>query len=114
MPYLSIETNQSINDAQKEALLTKASALVSKELGKAESYIMVSIAPTRPMMFAGKPESCAYLELKSIGLPESKTKSLSAALCALINGELGVETDRVYIEFSDEQRGMWGWNNSTF
>lgn len=114
MPYLSIKTNQAIDETKIEALLAKASALVSNELGKPENYVMVSMAPTQLMIFAGKPEACAYLELKSIGLPESKTKPLSSALCSLINEELAIPTDRIYIEFADAPRSMWGWDSSTF
>ncbi|MDX1698112.1 MAG: phenylpyruvate tautomerase MIF-related protein, partial [Thiohalobacterales bacterium] len=66
------------------------------------------------MQFAGSDEPLAYLELKSIGLPESATADISGALCQLISSEAGVQPDRVYIEFTDAPRKMWGWNNSTF
>jgi len=28
--------------------------------------------------------------------------------------ETGIPVDRMYIEFSDAERSMWGWNASTF
>ncbi len=114
MPYLKIQSNQSIEPSEQATLLSEASTLVATELGKPEAYVMVNIEPTRPMLFAGTDEPTAYLELKSIGLAESQTKSLSAALCQLIQSTFNISPDRIYIEFSDAPRSMWGWNGSTF
>lgn len=114
MPYLSIQTNTTMSGDEQTSLLNKASPLVAESLDKPERYVMVSIEPTKPMRFAGSNEPCAYLELKSIGLPESKTGNLSAALSELINAEAGINKDRVYIEFVDAARAFWGWNGGTF
>lgn len=114
MPYLSIQTNQPIDETAQRALLGKASILVAKELGKPERYVMTSLAPFRPMLFAGSDSPCAYLELKSIGLSEDRTGILSQHLCGLIEAELGIPADRVYIEFADAPRAFWGWNKGTF
>lgn len=112
MPLLRIATNSQIDD--KAALLPKASAKVAQLLGKPERYVMVEIQDQMAMIFDGKTDPLAYLELKSIGLPEDKTGELSAGLCELISGELGINADRIYIEFADAQRHMWGWNQGTF
>jgi len=114
MPYLKIQSNQILDQNQQSILLQDASKLIASELGKPESYVMVNLEPTRPMSFAGTDEPTAYLELKSIGLAESQTKSLSAALCQLIHSFFNISQDRVYIEFADAPRSMWGWNGSTF
>ncbi len=114
MPYLKIQTNQQVAETDSKALLAAASSVIAEELGKPESYVMVNLDPPRPMLFAGLDTPTAYLELKSIGLPENKTKSLSTALCKLTQTYLGVEPARTYIEFADAPRHMWGWNNSTF
>lgn len=114
MPYMKIQTNQDISEATQKTLLEKASATVARELGKPESYVMVTIDPPRPMFFAGSDEPAAYLELKSIGLPGSSTKELSAALCDLVSKELSIDQSRVYIEFANAERNMWGWNGTTF
>lgn len=114
MPYLKIQTNQELSESDQKVLLEKASAAVSRELGKPESYVMVTLDPPRPMLFAGTDDPVAYLELKSIGLPADNTKDISAALCKLISDELSINKDRVYIEFANAGRNMWGWNGSTF
>lgn len=114
MPYLTIQSNQTIEESRQAAFLSEASALVAAELAKPESYVMVTLELARPMIFAGSDAPAAYLELKSIGLNESQTKPLSAALCQLIHNTLNVSAERIYIEFSDAPRSMWGWNSSTF
>ena len=114
MPYLKIQTNQTINPDQAQALISKASKLVASELGKPENYVMVALSPPVPMLFAGTDAPTAYLELKSIGLPSSRTGDLSQALCTLIENDLAISKNRIYIEFADAPRAMWGWNGSTF
>jgi phenylpyruvate tautomerase PptA (4-oxalocrotonate tautomerase family) len=95
-------------------MLPKLSALVAEQLGKPERYVMVAFAPQRPMLFANVGNPCAYLALKSIGLPAAKTPALSATLCQLIEDELGIPKARIYIEFTDSERAMWGWDGKTF
>lgn len=114
MPYLKIQTNQAIEGDRQHGFLQKASAAIAEELGKSERYVMVAFDPPRPMLFGGNGEPCAYMELKSIGLSESKTASLSERLCNLAEEELGIPSKRVYIEFSDAPRAMWGWDRRTF
>ena len=114
MPYLLIQTNQELSTEQSASLLKKASKNVASTLGKPESYVMVAIQAATPMVFAGNDKPLAYLQLKSLGLPESSTQEFSAVLCNLINSELGISTDRIYVEFSAPERHMWGWDKSTF
>ena len=114
MPYLKINTNQKLDNDSEVELASAASPLLAKMLGKPESYIMIEVHSGVSMQFAGSTEPLAYLELKSIGLPEDKTQDLSLALCALIHENLGIDTDRIYIEFANADRHMWGWNSGTF
>jgi phenylpyruvate tautomerase len=114
MPLLKIQTNQPVDTDKKHALAAEASKAVADMLGKPERYVMVSIEENPAMLFGGSGEPLAYLELKSIGLPESKTGDFSAALAALLDRHLGLPADRVYIEFADAPRTMWGWNGGTF
>ncbi len=114
MPLLRIQTNRDISVDIKQAAIKAVSELVANEIDKPERYVMVAFEPAQPMVFAGSDDACAFLELKSIGLTEDKTKQLSAALCEFIYNQLGIPVDRVYIEFTNSPRAMWGWNGSTF
>jgi phenylpyruvate tautomerase PptA (4-oxalocrotonate tautomerase family) len=114
MPFLKIQTNRSLPEADAKALAASSSAVVAEQLGKPERYVMTSVETNQAMQFAGSDEPLAYLELKSIGLPESITADVSQALCQLVSGETGISPDRIYIEFADAPRKMWGWDGGTF
>ena len=114
MPYLKITTSKSIDAGQTRNLLKAASKMVASELGKPEQYMMVSVESPVHMLFAGTEEPCAVLELRAIGLPESKTGKLSELLCGLMESQTGIRKDRVYINFADVKPDMWGWNGETF
>jgi phenylpyruvate tautomerase len=114
MPFLKIQVNRPLADAEAKALAAKSSAVVADQLGKPERYVMTSVETNTAMQFAGSDAPLAYLELKSIGLPDSITAGTSRALCELVATETGIATDRIYIEFTDAPRKMWGWNSGTF
>ena len=112
MPLLNIKTSCTIDDNNSLAL--DASKKVAQILGKPESYVMVIVEENQTLVFAGNNQPAAYLELKSLGLPESQTTELSSSLCNFINEKLGVDPARIYIEFSNAERHMWGWKGGTF
>ena len=112
MPVLQVTTNVSIDNA--DALAKQASSLTAEMLGKPESYVMVGINGAANLIFSGTNDPCAHLMLKSLGLPESETRTYSEKLCGFIEQQLGVSPSRTYIEFINPERHMFGWNNSTF
>ena len=112
MPYIRIETNQSVTDSK--TTLKKLSAAAAAAIGKPESYVQTSLDPGREMTFGGSDEPTAFIQCKSIGLPQSKTTEISASLCAFCASELSIPEERVYIEFADAAGRMWGWNGGTF
>jgi len=109
MPYLNIQTNQSLTQESKDKLLRESSRLVADGLGKSEEFMMVAIKDEAPMIFGGVPGSTAFLELKSIGIPADKTKAICRSLCDLIYSVADIPPERVYVKFNDVQRSMWGW-----
>jgi phenylpyruvate tautomerase PptA (4-oxalocrotonate tautomerase family) len=114
MPFLKIQTNQILSQVDACSLASRSSRMVADLLGKPEAYVMVSVETATAMLFAGTEEPLAYLELKSIGLPKSITASAARALCDLVAAQTGVAASRIYIEFTDAPRDMWGWNGDTF
>ncbi|MCF8364701.1 MAG: hypothetical protein K9H16_02890 [Bacteroidales bacterium] len=112
MPFLKIQTNKEIENADQ--LILKASTVVAGLLGKPENYVMISLEVNQHMAFGGSNEPMIYCELKSIGLPAGNTKAISKQVMTFLYRETGIEADRIYIEFSDAKRNMWGWNSDTF
>lgn len=114
MPLLAVTTNQPIPDNTRTEILRTLSATVAQILGKPEQYVMINLQTNPDMLFAGSAEPLAYLELKSIGLPHDLTKELSGKLANAIEKSLGVTQSRIYVEFADAERHLWGWNGDTF
>ncbi len=114
MPYLKLQTNRQFDHATKSEIMQKLSSGVSEALGKSENYVMIVLESEKPMIFAGNNSPAAFLELKSLGLPEDQTPQFSATLCELVEQAVGVSKDRIYIEFAGPARHMWGWNSKTF
>jgi phenylpyruvate tautomerase PptA (4-oxalocrotonate tautomerase family) len=114
MPTLKIQTNVETTAGRRMPILQAASLKVAEILGKPESYVMVLLQTNPDMLFAGDDAPLAYLELKSLGLPEDSTPALSAALCEFMDENFGVRRERIYIEFTSPPRHLFGWNGKTF
>jgi len=114
MPLLRIQTNVDVDEDRQRALLTDASTCIASALSKPEQYVMVVVEAGQAMMFAAREDAAALVELRSIGLPQARTPELSEALCGLLQERLGIPSDRVFINFLDVPRALWGWNNRTF
>jgi len=114
MPYLKVQTNKSFSSRKQQNFLKKCSSILSIELGKPEKYIMTAFNEKLEMTFGGTNKPCVFFKLKSIGFPETKAKELSHNFSILAEEELNIDKDRVYIEFVDVPRGLWGWNGILF
>lgn len=114
MPYMSVQTNMHLEPADRVELISKISIELSHQLQKPEQYVMVNLVAGTDLIFAGTDAPAAYVELKSIRLPESEIEHLSEQVCQMLENELGVPANRIYIEFIDIPRTFWGWNSSTF
>lgn len=112
MPLLQIKTNVKVENIN--SIAQQASQLAAKILGKPESYVMVNITDESTLIFAGSNEPCAHLKLKSLGIDESQTAIYSEILCRFMAEKVNIPASRTYIEFSNPERHMWGWNNRTF
>ena len=114
MPTIKIHTNADTPKDRRPALLRDLSQGIAEMLGKPESYVMVILESNPDMCFGGTADPLAYLELKSLGLPENRTAEFSSHLCKLLETTLQIPKKRIYIEFASPARHMFGWNGGTF
>ena len=116
MPIIKVQSSVATPDkTQVESLLCSLSAKLAKHLGKPESYVMTAFEADVPMTFAGTTDPVCFVEIKSIGtMQPEQTKAMSADFCEQIESELGVAKNRIYLEFADAERHLWGWNGGTF
>ena len=75
---------------------------------------MVRLNLGENLCFAGTDAPAAFGELFSIGLSDLETPSLSANLCKFLVERLTVSADRIFLNFHDVPRGLWGWKGRTF
>ena len=88
--------------------------VVASQLSKPENYVMVSIAQGQRLAFAGSEEPAAFLELRSIGLPDAKRGSLCTELTDLIAEFCGIARDRIFLVMVDVNAKLWGHDGKTF
>ncbi|BBO70416.1 phenylpyruvate tautomerase [Desulfosarcina alkanivorans] len=114
MPYFSIRTSQTLEASAVTALTRKASAFAAELLGKPESYVMTSLQPGSAMTFAGSHEPAAFIEVRSIGLAEAHCSAFAEKISAFIHLQLGIDPNRVFIDFTDLPPSRFAWNGKTF
>lgn len=117
MPLLQINSSQQeIEPSLLDHLHLTGAEILSEQLGKSIEYVMVMINCGNSLSFAQDTETpCAYLEVKNVGkLPPEKTQNLTTHLTALVTETLKIAPSRVYIEFQESERHLWGWNGKTF
>jgi phenylpyruvate tautomerase len=115
MPLLSLLTSAPPPGRRAE-LFGRLTTLLARELGKPEEYVMIALAPRAELSFAGDASAPAlYAELKNVGtLAPERVAELSRLLCAELGAALGVAQERIYIEFTNADGALWGWNGETF
>lgn len=114
MPLLNLQVSIKIDEAKKNKLLSLMSRLLSKEMGKPEQYVMVSIFESSIIM-SGSTDPSAFADIRSIGGTNSiSNTNVSKCLCSLLEEELNIPKKNIYINFSDIKAENWGWNGGTF
>lgn len=114
MPLVRIVTSAE-PPAEAGHLLRDLSALLARDLGKPESYVMTCLEPRARMTFGGTDQPSCYVEVKNVGtFSPATTARLSTAITERVSTALGVSPDRIYIEFADAKPHLWGHDGGTF
>ena len=113
MPYLLIQTNQSIPSEKQNALLAAASELVSSQLGKPEEIVMASVIQGSSMIFARDHSPAAFVELRSIGVPDEKRNPLCSRLTEVISANTAIPSNRIFVVLADISPRFWGYQGKT-
>jgi phenylpyruvate tautomerase PptA (4-oxalocrotonate tautomerase family) len=114
MPLLALQTSARLSNQQRYNLLAPLSQILAECIGKPERYVMVTVSETA-MLMAGVEGPAAYADIRSIGgLNGTVNRKLSERICALLQEQLGIPPDRVYLGFTSVSADSWGWNGGTF
>jgi phenylpyruvate tautomerase PptA (4-oxalocrotonate tautomerase family) len=115
MPTFILRTSSTINDQQNKTIRKDAVDILSQELGKSKEFIVTLIHDSVALEFGQSEAPCAYVEVKSVGtLSPEQTTAMSDRICNSLQQILSIPPDRIYIEFQESPRHLWGWNCKTF
>nr|GEY76363.1 hypothetical protein [Tanacetum cinerariifolium] len=94
MPCLNLSTNVNLDGIDTSAILSEATSVVAKLIGKPEAYVMIVLKGSVPMAFGGTEEPAAYGEIVSIGgLNADVNKKLSAAVADILKSTHSASND---------------------
>jgi phenylpyruvate tautomerase len=113
MPYLSILTIARVADARHSDFwgLRPGSSHPAQQAGESRDG---EHRAGPALVFAGSEEPAAFLELRSIGLPDAKRGSLCMELTDLIAEFCGIARDRIFLVMVDVDAKLWGYGGKTF
>ena len=114
MPSIKTTVTKEISESTRDNLIKKFGEAIALFPGKSETWLMLSFNDKTPMSFGGNSaDDCALLEVALFGsAADSAYGRMTAALSAIINEELGIAPDRVYIKY--EETDHWGWSGRNF
>ncbi len=116
MPLIRLETSCDLSNMGKKQSLTRAlSKLAAEGIGKPERYVMASVHDKVDMTMSGETGPCALVTIKSIGgLTQGVNQTLATKIDQLLQEELGISQDCIYITFEELAPTHWAFNGRTF
>ncbi len=116
MPLIELDTSCEVSDAGKrQALVAGLSRVVAEGTGKPEQYVMACVRDRVAMLMSGGAEPCALVTIKAIGgLSKAVNQGLAGKISQMLQKELAIPADRVYITFEELDAGQWAWNGKMF
>lgn len=114
MPYIQTTTNIELTKQNCDNIKSAMGKAIEKIPGKTETWLMCEIEGGKNLYFAGNgDEPCAYNEVKIFGnADKSACEALTAEICKILNKELGIAENKIYVKY--EMCSVWGWNGSNF
>jgi phenylpyruvate tautomerase len=116
MPLIQLDTNSTFPDPNgKQAMAKSLSQITAEATGKPEQYVMVCLREDAAMMMSGAPGPCALVTVKAIGgLSKPVNQALAAKASQLLQKELGIPGNRIFITFEELAADHWAWDGRTF
>lgn len=113
MPMIKVETTVSLPKEKRDVLKAELGKAISI-MGKPESYLMINLVDQQDLYFGGnKLDKGAYVEIKVLGSVDgAKSNSMTAKVCEILESQLGIPGDAVYVSYF--WTANWGWNGSNF
>lgn len=116
MPLIELNTSCDLSTQEKrDGLAQQLSQLAARGIGKPEQYVMACVHDKVAMSMSGSSEPTAFVSVKSIGgLSREVNQKLAAEISTVLQAELDIDLERIYLTFTELPATHWGWRGSTF
>ena len=113
MPFIDSKITVRLTDQKKESIKARPGEAGSL-LPKSETYLMVGFDDEYDLYMGGnKLEKGAYVSVSLFGSASpSDYEKMTGAICNIMQEELGIPGDKVYVTYHGVND--WGWNGSNF
>ena len=113
MPYIQTRTTCKI-DKEKELKIKERLGEAVIAIGKSERWLMVEFVPECKMYYSGSDEEpIAYIDIKLYGACSiAAYEDMTIKVTEIINQELGVNPENIYISYSEFSN--WGYGGHNF
>lgn len=114
MPYINLKTTKTVAPEKCEALKTAFGKAIESFPGKTEAWLMVGIEDGVKLWFKGDASSdSAIVDVELLGTAsKDAVEKMTSVMCDIINRELEISPDRIYIKYREYDK--WGWNGQNF
>ena len=114
MPFIALKTSIEIPAEKREGILKNLSKIISDSTGKPEQYVM-AIIENSDFIMGGESAIAAFADVRGIGgINRDINAKITEKLCELLEKDLAISPNKVYVNFTDIPAANWGWNGSTF
>jgi phenylpyruvate tautomerase len=116
MPLIQLDTSFSFTDQNKKQAIAKTlSQLAAEGTGKPEQYVMACVHDHVAMTMSGDAGPCALVTIKGIGgLSKSVNQAIAAKVSQLLQKEMNIPLNRIYLTFEEFAATHWAWEGKTF
>ncbi len=109
MPYIATTTNIAVSGKREQTIKERMGKAIELIPGKSEGWLMLSFRDHVAMYFKGENDPCAICEVKLYGgADEEDYARLTEALTDILQEELDIDPDRIYVTY--QEINTWGWN----
>lgn len=116
MPYVNCITTKKLDNSIMDILKIHIGDLINELPGKSEEWLFVRFCEEETLYFKGKrQENAAIIEIKLFGKQEIKYKNVfTSKISSLLEDELGINKENIYVIFFEVEDGNWGFNGELF
>lgn len=114
MPYINLKTTKTLSSENCEKVKAAFGKAIECFPGKSEAYLMVGIEDNARLWFRGDAsQDSAIVDVELLGAVNSEaSEKMTAEICDILEAQLGISPDRVYVKYSGY--ADWGWNKRNF